>query len=80
MASTLFWIASLLAVAAPSALAASARYDYLDGTPAEPWEVCGECHGMDGVSWSDRFPNMAAQDKDYLLMELRNFRDDKRSN
>jgi cytochrome c553 len=76
------WRCALLFIAAsaPASLAASPHYDYLDGTPAQPWEVCGECHGMDGVSWSDRFPNIAAQDKDYLLAEMRNFRDGIRSN
>lgn len=81
MASAWLWTALLLlAVSTSTSRAASPQYDYLDGTPAQPWEVCGECHGMDGVSWSDRFPNMAAQDKAYMLAEMHNFRDGTRSN
>jgi len=60
--------------------AAAQRYDYLDGTAGQPWEVCAECHGMDGVSWSDRFPNIAAQNQAYLLAEMRHFRDGARTN
>ncbi len=76
------WCRALLFIVAfaPAGLAASPRYDYLDGTPAQPWEVCAECHGMDGVSWADRFPNIAGQNKDYLLAEMRNFRDGARTN
>jgi cytochrome c553 len=58
----------------------STNYDYLDGTTEQPWEVCAECHGVDGVSWSDRFPNIAGQNKTYLLLEMRHFRDGVRTN
>ena len=71
--------ASFLLLAVGAAAAASS-YDYLDGDAGQPWEVCAECHGMDGVSWSDRFPNIAAQNPAYLLTEMRHFRDGARTN
>jgi cytochrome c553 len=66
--------------AASAAWAGAPTYGYLDGDAGQPVEVCAECHGMDGRSWSDRFPNMAAQDKAYLLDEMQHFRDGTRSN
>jgi cytochrome c553 len=69
-----------LATAAFAGSTGATNYDYLNGTTHEPWEVCAECHGMDGLSWSDRFPNIASQNKTYLLMEMRHFRDGVRTN
>lgn len=79
MASLPLYAAAFMLVAT-AALAGSTGYNYLDGTTEQPWEVCAECHGMDGISWSDRFPNMAAQNKAYLLSEMRHFRDGARTN
>jgi cytochrome c553 len=70
----------MLLLSAPLGNAGTTNYSYLDGAPGQPWEVCAECHGMDGVSWSDRFPNMAAQNAAYLLAEMRHFRDGARAN
>lgn len=50
--------------------------------PPEPNLVvstCSQCHGDRGVSTAPLFPNLAAQDKDYLIAQLKNFRDHKRS-
>ena len=37
-------------------------------------QVCSNCHGVDGNSISPNFPNLAAQQKDYLISELDEFR------
>lgn len=50
--------------------------------PPEPDIVantCSQCHGDRGLSIAPLFPNLAAQDKDYLIAQLKNFRDHKRS-
>jgi cytochrome c553 len=70
----------LLILSAAAGVAATAQYNYLDGDSGQPWEACAECHGVDGISWSDRFPNMAAQNKAYMLAEMRHFRDGVRTN
>ena len=37
-------------------------------------QVCSNCHGADGNSVSPNFPNLAAQQKDYSISELDEFR------
>jgi cytochrome c553 len=39
---------------------------------------CKECHGLNGVSSDSMTPNLAGQDRDYLMMALRAYRDDRR--
>lgn len=63
------------ALFAPAALA-----DVIDTSGQEPWERCGYCHGIDGVSSSPSFPNLAGQRSDYLRKQLRDFRDGRRTN
>jgi cytochrome c553 len=50
--------------------------------PPEPDLVastCSQCHGDRGISTAPLFPNLAAQDKDYLVTQLKSFRDHSRS-
>lgn len=42
-------------------------------------EQCAECHGYNGVSELDHYPNVARQKKLYLALELRNFKSGYRS-
>jgi len=42
--------------------------------------TCGVCHTLAGISESDRFPSLAGQPRDYLLAQLRAFRDGRRHN
>jgi cytochrome c553 len=42
-------------------------------------QVCSSCHGLDGNSVSPNFPNLAAQQKDYLVAQLEAFRNPGRS-
>ena len=41
--------------------------------------VCSSCHGMDGKSVSPSFPRLAGQQKDYLVVQLKAFRDHTRA-
>jgi cytochrome c553 len=38
-------------------------------------QVCSNCHGVRGISQSPNFPNLAAQQPDYVVGELKSFRD-----
>jgi cytochrome c553 len=49
-------------------------------SPGLPWEICGECHGLDGVSPVARFPSLAGQRPAYIVKQLRDFRDGRRAN
>ncbi len=37
--------------------------------------LCVACHGEDGISKHDTWPNLAGQDTDYLILQLQAFRD-----
>ncbi len=39
---------------------------------------CKQCHGMDGMSRSSNYPNLAGQREFYLLKQLRNFKNGRR--
>jgi len=43
-------------------------------------QVCASCHGVNGYSNSPMIPNLAAQQKDYLVNQLQDYRDRTRSN
>lgn len=42
-------------------------------------QVCSICHGVDGNSISPAFPRLAAQQREYLVNQLKNFRAEHRS-
>lgn len=37
--------------------------------------ICAACHGMDGISPNDIWPNLKGQKKGYLVKQIRAFRD-----
>ena len=58
----------------------AARSDGL-GDPGEPpQEICGLCHGLDGVSRMSRFPRLAGQKAAYIEKQLGDFRAGRRAN
>ncbi|WP_079415286.1 c-type cytochrome [Thiomonas intermedia] len=61
-------LSASLAQAAPTA-AFSAKFG-----------VCFACHGVDGHAILPTYPNLAGQNKDYLVQTLREFRDGTRPN
>ena len=42
--------------------------------------ACGACHGMNGISSNDIWPNLAGQKAGYLTAQLKAFRDGQRKN
>lgn len=40
--------------------------------------ICGACHGMNGISPNDLWPNLAGQKAGYLMVQMKAFRDGKR--
>jgi cytochrome c553 len=42
-------------------------------------QVCSACHGRTGQAVSDQFPKLAGQHKEYLLIQLREFAEHRRS-
>ena len=67
-ATSLLALTATFAHAAPSA-ALNAKYG-----------VCFACHGADGHAILPIYPNLAGQNKDYLVLTLRQFRDGTRPN
>ena len=43
-------------------------------------QACAACHGVNGQSQSPMIPNLAGQQKDYLVNQLQDYRDHSRSN
>ncbi len=41
---------------------------------------CAACHGANGISPSDAFPNLAGQYEDYLATALKHYKNGKRKN
>ena len=42
--------------------------------------VCGACHGSKGISRAPVIPNLSTQKEEYILKQLRSFKDGSRSN
>lgn len=62
-----------VAAVAPASAAPSAALNAKYG-------VCFACHGADGHAILPIYPNLAGQNKDYLVLTLRQFRDGTRPN
>lgn len=59
----------------PAAQSAPATQEAVEGTV----HVCSSCHGFQGRSISPTFPRLAGQQKDYLVAQLKAFRDKTRA-
>jgi len=66
-----------MSIGAPSQ---TARADMIDTSGMKPWEVCGLCHGLDGISKMSKFPRLAGQRRAYIEKQLRDFRAHRRQN
>ncbi len=42
--------------------------------------ACGACHGMNGISSNEIWPNLAGQKAGYLVAQMKAFRDGQRKN
>jgi len=72
---------TLAILTAAGALLFAANASAQSSVPPEPDLVantCSQCHGDRGLSIAPLFPDLAAQNKDYLVTQLQNFRDHKR--
>jgi cytochrome c553 len=58
-----------------AACATGNKQDVVAGTA----HVCSSCHGTEGKSVSPTFPRLAGQQKDYIVVELKAFRDHTRA-
>ena len=69
------------AIIVSAALAAMAAGSAVAQNPAAARSLattCTVCHGTDGVSVGGVPPSLAGQNRDYMLQQLRDFRDGKR--
>lgn len=57
----------------------TAKGDSTDSVVAGTVHVCSSCHGPGGHSISSTFPRLAGQQKDYLVAQLKAFRDHTRA-
>jgi cytochrome c553 len=80
--SSAFKCASLALVAAASVLfmaGCSGQDTAGDNENEATISVCSTCHGRQGRSISSTFPNLAGQQKEYLIAQLKAFRDKSRA-
>jgi cytochrome c553 len=73
------WRASMTLVAAGSAVSL-AHADIIVMEGVQPWHLCATCHSLNGISAMARFPKLAGQRADYIVKQVRDFRDGRRSN
>ncbi len=52
----------------------------IDKDGMQPWEICGLCHGLDGVSAMAKFPKLAGQHAAYIEKQFRDFHAGTRGN
>jgi cytochrome c553 len=51
-----------------------------DSDGGDPWDRCAECHGLDGAGNHIKFPRLAGQKPDYIVKQLYDFRNGRRTN
>ncbi len=74
------WGAIVVIALGPSLALSLARADLIVTTGMQPWETCASCHSLDGISAMARFPKLAGQRADYIVKQIRDFRDGRRQN
>src|SRR5215472_15937495 len=73
------WRAGVTLIAAWSAVSL-AYADIIVTEGMQPWDLCATCHSLDGISAMARFPKLAGQRAAYIVKQVRDFRDGRRSN
>jgi cytochrome c553 len=58
----------------------SARGDMIVTEGVKPWHLCATCHNLDGISPMPRFPKLAGQRPLYIIKQVRDFGEGRRSN
>lgn len=72
-------ILSAVAIVGLAAASGTALAD-AEAAKAQASGVCAGCHGANGISGADMFPNLAGQKKGYLASSLKAYRDKTRTN
>ena len=72
-------MAIIACAASPLAMAEETKTVVPAEVISEATSVCQDCHGPQGNSVSATFPRLNGQQADYLALQLKNFRDQKRS-
>lgn len=54
--------------------------DMIDTSGLAPWELCAECHNMNGISHMAKFPKLAGQRYAYLVKQIHDFQYERRTN
>lgn len=67
-------LALLAASAAVQAAASVSATQKLPDQVAAILPLCASCHGVDGISSVDLYPNLAGQKPEYLAKQLRDFK------
>src|SRR5256885_14219431 len=75
----LVWRGCVASIVAGSAISL-ARADIIVTEGVQPWHLCATCHSLDGISAMARFPKLAGQRAAYIVKQVRDFRDGRRSN
>ncbi len=52
----------------------------IDKNGMKPWEICGLCHNLNGISTMAKFPKLAGQKASYIEKQLRDFKNANRHN
>ncbi|TYC53887.1 c-type cytochrome [Rhodobacterales bacterium] len=52
----------------------------IDKDGMEPWEICGMCHSLDGISPMAKFPKLAGQRAAYIEKQFRDIHEGRRTN
>ena len=53
---------------------------HLEGAKAKAIQLCAGCHGPTGIGTAPFNPNLACQKKEYMVKQLNDYRNGKRSN
>lgn len=76
----LLQIVAVLAVGAALPVMAASTPAAGPKPPAKVAQVCGACHGVDGVARAPMYPDLAGQYKDYIEQALAEYRNGERVN
>ncbi|HEX5123159.1 MAG TPA: c-type cytochrome [Rhodanobacteraceae bacterium] len=68
----------LAALALPALLSAAVARAQAPAKPAR-LGLCAACHGENGIATASGIPNLAAQNRDYLIAALRQYRSGERT-
>lgn len=73
------WRTTIVLIAVGSTIPA-ARADMVITEGMQPWETCAECHNLNGISATARFPKLAGQRPGYIAKQVRDFSAGRRRN